>query len=38
MKAIRIIVSNLNVEAQLNESKTAQLIWESLPIEAKANL
>jgi len=31
-------VSELNVEAELNESKTAQLIWEALPIEAKTNL
>ena len=37
-KKIRIIVSELNVEAELNESKTAQLIWEALPIEAKTNL
>jgi len=37
-KKIRILVSDLEVEAELNESKTAQLIWEALPIEAKANL
>ena len=37
-KKIRILVSDLKVEAELNESKTAQLIWEALPIEAKANL
>ena len=37
-KKIRILVHDLNVEAELNESKTAQLIWEALPIEAKANL
>jgi len=36
-KKIRILVSDLKVEAELNESKTAQLIWEVLPIEAKAN-
>jgi hypothetical protein len=35
---IRILISDLKVEAELNESKTAQLIWEALPIEAKANL
>jgi len=35
---IRILISDLKVEAQLNESKTAQLVWEALPIEAKANL
>jgi hypothetical protein len=37
-KKIRILVSNLKVEAELNESKTAQMIWEALPIDAKANL
>ncbi len=37
-KKIRILVHDLNVEAELNESKTSQLIREALPIEAKANL
>jgi hypothetical protein len=37
-KKIRILVSDLNVEAELNESRTAQLIWQALPIEAKTNL
>ena len=37
-KKIRILVSDLKVEAELNESKTAQLIWEALPIEEKTNL
>ena len=37
-KKIRILIDDLKVEAELNESKTAQLIWEALPIEAKANL
>ncbi len=37
-KKIRILVSDLKVEAELNESKTAQLIWEALPIETKTNL
>jgi hypothetical protein len=37
-KKIRILVSELKVEAELNESKTSQLIWEALPIEAKTNL
>ncbi len=37
-KKIRILVSELKVEAELNEAKTAQLIWEGLPIEGKANL
>jgi hypothetical protein len=31
-------VSELKIEAELNESKTAQAVWEALPIEAKANL
>ncbi len=37
-KKIRILVSDLKVEAELNESKTAQLTWEALPIEARTNL
>jgi hypothetical protein len=37
-KKIRILVSDLKVDAELNESKTAQLIWDALPMEAKANL
>jgi hypothetical protein len=37
-KKIRILIGDLRVEAELNESKTAQLIWEALPMEAKANL
>ena len=37
-KKIRILVSDLNVEAELNESRAAQLIWEALPIEARTNL
>jgi hypothetical protein len=37
-KKIRILVSDLKVEAELNESKTAEMIWKALPIEAKANL
>jgi hypothetical protein len=37
-KKIQILFSNQKVKAQLNESKTAQLIWEALPIEADANL
>jgi len=28
----------LKAEAQLNETKTAQLIWEALPIDGKNNL
>ncbi len=36
-KRIKILVGGLHVEAELNDSKTAQLIWEALPIEAKVN-
>jgi len=37
-KKISILIHDLWVEAELNESMTAQLIWGALPIEAKANL
>ena len=37
-KKIRILAGELKVEALLNESKTAQMVWEVLPIEAKTNL
>ena len=37
-KKIRILVSDVEVEAELNEAKTAERIWEALPIEGKANL
>ncbi len=37
-RKIRICARELTVEAELNESKTARLIWEALPIEAKSNL
>ncbi len=37
-KKIRILWSDLKIEAELNEAKTAQLIWEALPIEGTANL
>ncbi|MES0349740.1 MAG: cyclophilin-like fold protein, partial [Desulfobacteria bacterium] len=33
MKPIRIILGNLTLDAQLNDSPTAQKIWEALPIE-----
>lgn len=35
---IRIIVEDLDVEAELNDTETSRLIWESLPIESKVNL
>ena len=37
-KKIRIITGELKVEAELNDSKTAQSIWDALPIEASNNL
>jgi len=37
-KKIKILINDLRVEVELNESKSAQLIWETLPIEAKINL
>jgi hypothetical protein len=37
-KKIRILAGEVKAEAELNESKTAQLVWESLPVEAKVNL
>ena len=36
-KAIRISAGGVEVRAQLNESETARLIWEALPIEAPAS-
>jgi len=37
-KKIRILVSDVEIEAELNEAKTSQRIWEALPIEGKVNL
>jgi hypothetical protein len=37
-KQIKLLGSDVKVDAELNESKTAQLIWEALPMEAKTNL
>ena len=37
-RKIRIITGELKVEAELNESKTAQMIWSALPIQGKSNL
>ncbi len=34
MKPITIILGDLTVEADLNESPTAQKVWEALPIES----
>jgi hypothetical protein len=35
--AIIIVIDSLNVQADLNDSPTADLIWNSLPIEGSAN-
>ena len=37
MKNIKIRVADLEVKAQLNNSKTASLIWDSLPQESSVN-
>jgi hypothetical protein len=34
---IIIVIDSLKVEAELDESPTAQLIWKSLPIESSIN-
>jgi uncharacterized protein len=37
-KRVKIRVGAVTAQAELNESRTGQLIWDSLPIEAAANL
>jgi uncharacterized protein len=37
-KRVKIRAGAVTAEAELNDSRTGQLIWDSLPIEAKANL
>lgn len=34
MKPIKIKIGNIELDAELNESKTAKLVWEALPLEA----
>ncbi len=36
-KRIRIKAGRIEMSAELNESKTASLIWDALPFEAKVN-
>lgn len=36
-KKIRISTSQIQMEAELNDSNTAQKVWEILPIEKEAN-
>ncbi len=37
-KKVMIITGELKVEAELNDSKSAQLIWDALPFESNNNL
>lgn len=37
VKKIRIKTEKVEMEAELNETKTAKLIWEKLPLESKVN-
>jgi len=34
VKPIKIKIGNIELDAELNESKTAKLVWEALPLEA----
>ena len=36
-KNITIKVENIKIDAKLNDSKTAQKIWDALPIEGRVN-
>ena len=36
-RGIVIVVGSLRIEAELNDSRTAELIWEKLPIEGVTN-
>ncbi len=37
MRVITITAGNVRAQAELNDSPTAQAIWEALPIEGRAN-
>jgi hypothetical protein len=37
-KKIRIRAGEIEAEAELNDTRTAQAIWETLPIKSRANL
>ena len=37
-KKIRIIAGAIEAEAELNDTRTAQAIWETLPIKSRVNL
>lgn len=36
-KKISIVAGDVTADAELNETRTAQLIWDALPIEASVN-
>ena len=36
-KRIRIKAGSVEMEAELNDSKTAQLVWDALPIRGRGN-
>jgi hypothetical protein len=36
-RKIRIRVGKIEVTAELNDTRTAQTIWEALPIESRVN-
>jgi len=36
-RRIEIVAGDITVEAQLNETQTAQAVWDALPIERAAN-
>ena len=38
IKKIKILTGETAVEAELNESKTAQKVWDALPIDGRNNL
>ncbi|MFQ6084181.1 MAG: cyclophilin-like fold protein [Candidatus Aminicenantia bacterium] len=38
MRKIVIKTERIEVQAELNQTKTAELVWENLPLEGKANL
>ena len=38
MKKIVIKTEMLEIQAELNQTKTAELVWENIPLQGKANL
>ena len=38
MKSINITAGDVSLPAELNDNPTAQRIWDSLPVEGKANI